>query len=321
MSTEQESTPLAIEIRGLTKIYRGGGRKAPPAVKDLSLEVHEGEVFGFIGPNGAGKSTTIKSLLGFLRPNSGTLKILGCPHSDISTRRRIGYLPEVASYYHFLTAREALWTYGRIFGISRSDLGNRVDEVLQQAGLADRADDRISTFSKGMTQRVGIAQALINDPDLLILDEPTSGLDPMGRREIRDLIVSLRRRGKTVFFSSHELSQVEEVCDRVAILRRGTLVKCGTLDELLPRSGGLEVVITKFDRNRFNQVCHWEHEVLDQRGDETTLLIPSICEMKSVVDVLDRIEADIRSIERRRLRLEDVFVKTVEGESIEGEVA
>jgi ABC-2 type transport system ATP-binding protein len=307
-----ENTSAAIRIQGLKKVYTRFGRCPHVAVSDLTLDVRRGEVFGFIGPNGAGKTTTIKCLLGFLRPTQGRLELLGRPHSDVRVRHRIGYLPEVASYYHYLTPREMLRMCGRIFKMPRRDLERRVQEVLEVVGLARREDDRIGTFSKGLTQRVGIAQALINDPDLLILDEPSSGLDPLGQREIRDLIVDLRGRGKTVFFSSHELSSVEEVCDRVAILRDGEIKRSGDLDSLLPRSHGLEIAVSQLDEALFRQRCRWPSQIVGRRGTETKLFIEVASEVREVLAVLDEVHAEVRSIERRRPRLEEVFRSTVE---------
>jgi ABC-2 type transport system ATP-binding protein len=304
----------AIRITDFTKVYRGFGQRPHTAVEDLSLEVTEGEVFGFLGPNGAGKSTTIKSLLGFLRPTRGRLEILGQSHSDVTTRRRIGYLPEVASYYHYLTPREMLRFYAKIFRLPRAGLSRRVDEVLDRVGLLPQADRRVGTFSKGMTQRVGIAQALINDPDLLILDEPTTGLDPLGQREIRDLIADLRARGKTVFFSSHELSRVEEVCDRAAILRQGRLVRLGALDELMPPQHGLEAVVAELDESALNGRSPWPVQVLSRRSAEVTVFLEGASDLSAALNLFSGLGAEVRLIERRRPRLEDVFVEAVSGE-------
>jgi ABC-2 type transport system ATP-binding protein len=304
----------AIRILEFTKVYKGFGQRSHTAVDDLSLEIAEGEVFGFLGPNGAGKSTTIKSLLGFLRPTRGRLEMLGRSHSDVATRRRIGYLPEVASYYHYLTPRETLRFYAKIFRLPRAGLSRRIDEVLDRVGLLPQADRRVGTFSKGMTQRVGIAQALINDPDLLILDEPTTGLDPLGQREIRDLIADLRSRGKTVFFSSHELSRVEEVCDRAAILRQGRLVRLGALDELMPPEHGLEAVVAELDESALRARSPWPVQVLSRRSAEVTVFLEGASDLRATMDLFGDLGAEVRLIERRRPRLEDVFVEAVSGE-------
>lgn len=207
-----------IEIRNLSIEYG-----AQPAVKNLSLSVRRGEVYGFIGPNGAGKSSTIRALLGFNRIASGEISILGVDARDETARARLGYLPETPTYYDFLTPVELLDSYGRIFGMGAEDRRTRIEELLGQVGLSDHAKKRIGKFSKGMQQRLGLAQAMLNDPELLILDEPASGLDPLGREEIRQLIESMKTRGRTVFFSSHELSEIETICDRVGMLVDGEL--------------------------------------------------------------------------------------------------
>lgn len=206
------------------------------ALHELDLEVRRGEIFGFIGPNGAGKSTTIKALLGFIFPASGTASVLGQPLGSMEAKSRLGYLPEVALYYKYLTAREILAMYGRLSGLSGSTLKSRVEETLKVVGLSDKSSILLSQFSKGMLQRVGLGQALIHDPELLILDEPASGLDPIGRHELRNIILELKSRGKTIFFSSHELSAVEALCDRVCILNKGRVVDYGDLNSILKPS-------------------------------------------------------------------------------------
>ncbi|HXP62148.1 MAG TPA: ABC transporter ATP-binding protein [Dongiaceae bacterium] len=223
-----------IEIRNLCVTYRSrGARKPEPAaVKNLSLSVRSGEVFGFLGPNGAGKTTTMNALLGFINASSGDAFLFGTNVREPIARQRIGYLPELTYYYKFLTAEELLRFYARIFGIPKPETERRIDLVLKLVELEGVRRRTIKTYSKGMQQRVGLAQALINDPDLLILDEPTSGLDPIGRMKVREIIARLKDEGKTVFFSSHELGEVETVCDRVAILHQGQLKVEGRVGEL-----------------------------------------------------------------------------------------
>lgn len=207
-----------IEIHDLRIDYG-----AQTAVKKLSLSVRRGEVYGFVGPNGAGKSSTIRAMLGFNRIAAGKISILGVDARDEAARARLGYLPETPTYYDFLTPVELLDSYARLFGMKAGDRKHRIGELLGQVGLSDHAGKRIGKFSKGMQQRLGLAQAMLNDPELLILDEPASGLDPLGRQEIRELIESMKARGRTVFFSSHELSEIETVCDRVGMLVAGDL--------------------------------------------------------------------------------------------------
>jgi ABC-2 type transport system ATP-binding protein len=210
---------------------RGQGPRV--ALKGLTLNVWQGEVFGFLGPNGAGKTTTMNALLGFVNASSGNAWMFGVNVREPIARQRLGYLPELTYYYKFLTAEEILRFYGRLFQIPRATLNARIDAVLKLVDLEQARSRQIKTYSKGMQQRVGLAQALINDPDLLILDEPTSGLDPVGRMQVRQVIQRLKGEGKTVFFSSHELGEAETVCDRVAILTQGELKAEGAVQELV----------------------------------------------------------------------------------------
>ena len=229
----------AIEINNLSVAF-GVGRQLVHAVRNLSLTVPEGAVFGFLGLNGAGKTTTMHVLLGFIEPTEGSAAVFGVDVRQSIARQRIGYLPEMAESYPFLTGREALYMAGRFFGLKGETLRRRVDVLLEMLNLTDAAHRRIGSYSRGMLQRIGLAQALVNDPDLVILDEPTGGLDPLGRMEVRRVIQSLRERGKTVFFSSHELSEVELVCDRIGIIARGRLVAEGRPSELVGTSERLE---------------------------------------------------------------------------------
>jgi len=205
------------------------------ALNGLDLRVNAGEVFGFLGPNGAGKTTTMNVLLGFLPPTSGTASLFGIDVRQPIARQRIGYLPENTYYYKFLTAEELLRFYARIFGLSQAEADQRIEKLIKLVELGHAAKRPIKTYSKGMQQRVGLAQALINNPDLLIFDEPTSGLDPLGRMKVREIIQRLKNEGKTVFFSSHELGEVETVCDRVAIVNQGELKVQGSVAELVAK--------------------------------------------------------------------------------------
>lgn len=234
----------AVEIEGLTKVFPVPlRRERVVAVRDLSLQVKEGEVYGLLGPNGSGKSTTLKILLGLVSPTGGTTRVFGHDSSKVASRRDVGYLPENPYFYKFLTGVETLRFFGRLCGMGRRELGKRVDELLDMAGLADARDRRVGSYSKGMLQRIGLAQALIHDPRLLVLDEPTAGVDPVGSREIRDLILGLKARGKTILLCSHLLSQVQEICDRVGILARGRLVREGRVEDLLSVRDRVEVVV------------------------------------------------------------------------------
>src|SRR4249919_1676832 len=223
-----------IEMRALSKTYRDfWGRPKVRALKALDLEIKRGEVFGLLGPNGSGKTTTIKLLLGLLFPTEGQALIFGKDATDVSKNQRLGYLPEESYLYRFLNAEETLDFYGRLFDIPYDELQERIDSLIKLVGL-DRARKRqLKEYSKGMTRRIGLAQALINEPELILLDEPTSGLDPIGTREMKDMILRLRDEGKTVLMSSHLLPDVQDVCDRIAILHQGELKELGRVDELL----------------------------------------------------------------------------------------
>src|SRR5947207_578710 len=238
----------AIRTEGLTKHYSVGFWRPRPyvALDGLSLEVAPAEIFGFLGPNGAGKTTTLKLLMQLVYPTSGAAWILGKPVGDLDVKRRIGYLPENPYFYDYLTADELLTYFANLFGYRGEDRRRRVAEVLDEVGIGAERRMQLRQFSKGMVQRVGIAQAILNDPELVILDEPMSGLDPLGRRDVRSLILRLRDRGCTVFFSSHVLSDAEALCSRVAILAKGRLVAAGRLAEMLPfRARGWELVVAR----------------------------------------------------------------------------
>jgi len=234
MSTPAAAGP-ALETSGLSKSYPTGAlhRGRRPALEELTLTVSRGEVFGYLGPNGAGKTTTLKLLLGLLRADRGTARVLGVPHTERSWRHRAGYLPENPYLYDYLTPQEYLDYAGRLFGMPAAERRERSGQVLQRVGLAESARVPMRRFSKGMLQRAGLAQALLNDPELVFLDEPMSGLDPIGRHMVKEIILDLRSRGRTVFFSTHILSDAESLCDRVALLRDGRLVTIGRLDEIL----------------------------------------------------------------------------------------
>lgn len=229
-----------VEILNLGKIYPPQvGQPAKTALKDATLTVSKGETFGLLGPNGAGKTTLQKILLGLIRPTSGTAQVLGAPPDDTRTRSRIGYLPENPYFYTYLTGLEFLGFCGGLFGLSGSTLQERSTKLLDRLGMTHAAKMPLRKYSKGMLQRIGVAQALINDPEIVFLDEPMSGLDPVGRRDLKNLILELKTEGKTIFFNSHILADVEALCDRVGILTAGRLVACGSVQEI-SGSGSLE---------------------------------------------------------------------------------
>jgi ABC-2 type transport system ATP-binding protein len=238
---------IVVETYQLSKIYRTGFwmNTKVPSLKDCTLKVYQGETFGLLGPNGAGKTTLLKTLLGIIQPTSGKALLLGKPLGDKTTKQKVGYLPENAYYYDFLTAWEFLGFIADIFQIPKSQHQQKILHLLDLVGLAQKTAKRkqLRQYSKGMLQRVGMAQALINDPEIVFFDEPMSGLDPMGRYQVRQIILSLKEQGKTIFFNSHVLSDVEKICDRIAILAQGELLNIGSLDEILGTKESYHVVV------------------------------------------------------------------------------
>lgn len=240
-----QKRPPVIEISGLHVEFKTSRGKIVTAVDGLNLSVEQGEVVGFVGPNGAGKTTTIKALMGFIGPTRGHAYIFGDPAGSISSRRRIGYLPEVALYYPFLTAREALRLYAKLAGIPRAQRESMLNNLIEKVGLSGRDCERLSGFSKGMLQRMGIAQAIMGEPDLLILDEVTSGLDPVARHDVRAILMNFKTQGKTVFFSSHELTEVALLCDRIILLDEGTVIEENELGHIMASEKCVVVRATK----------------------------------------------------------------------------
>jgi len=244
-----------METRNLTKVFRDfWGRPKVTAVKSLSLDVYKGEVFGLLGPNGSGKTTTLKMLLGLLFPTTGKISVLGKPANDVEKNERIGYLPEESYLYRFLNAEETLDFYGRLFKLSRAERRQRAKDLIQRVGLQNARKRPLKEYSKGMTRRIGLAQALINDPDLVLLDEPTSGLDPIGTREMKDLILDLKQRGKTVVMCSHLLADVQDVCDRIAILYAGELKILGKVEDLLKSQGETQLLTSELPQDAISEV-------------------------------------------------------------------
>jgi len=304
-----------IEIENLTHDYQTGfwSKRSLRALDGLSLRVEAGEVFGFLGPNGAGKTTTFKILMRMLRPTAGEARILGRPLDDLRMRARIGYLPERPYFYQHLTARELLLYCGALCDLPRDRAARRATELLDQVGLSDSADRRLRKFSKGMLQRVGLAQALINDPEVLFLDEPMSDLDPLGRREARELIAGLRARGKTIFFSSHILTDVEAMCDRVAILNRGRLVESGRLSEILKtRSNEIEVVVSGVNERTLDDLRMLVIEVEPTPGGARVRL-QSDRDIAPLLDVIHRVNGRLVSVSPVRESLEELFVREIGG--------
>jgi ABC-2 type transport system ATP-binding protein len=306
-----------IEIENLTKDFQIGFWKKRPvrALDHLHLSVEKGEVFGFLGPNGAGKTTTLKMLMSLIRPTSGTARILGEPAGSVGMHQRIGYLPENPYFYDYLTAEEFLSYVGRLFGIDRKTLNSKVDGLLENVGLAGASRLQLRKFSKGMIQRIGIAQAIINDPEVVFLDEPMSGLDPLGRREVRQVISSLKSRGVTVFFSSHILPDVEALCDRVAIMNRGKLQAAGALHEILKvKIQGHEVILSDVGpgtRAELEKLC----DQCATLGDRLYLRAATESQVCAVLSLAQAQGAGLISVNPIRPSLEDYFFQEVTGRS------
>jgi ABC-2 type transport system ATP-binding protein len=300
----------AIEITGLTKTYTVGfWRKRPKcALRPLTLNVEHGEIFGYLGPNGAGKTTTLKLLMGLIFPSGGSARILGKPIDDPSIKAQIGFLPEQPYFYDYLTATELLTYYAQLSGLPARERQRRVNDILHRVGLPDSGRTQLRKLSKGMLQRVGIAQAILHSPKVVFLDEPMSGLDPIGRREVRDLIATLKEEGKTVFFSTHILSDAEALCDRVAVLNKGELRGVGSVEELTSRAQGRIEVI--YHGSRVPALL--ESLVIESHatGDTTRIVVAQEC-LDAALDALRRAGARLVSVNPIRATLEDYFVEKV----------
>ncbi len=300
----------AIRIEGLVKRFRSGWPGRPPAtvLDGLSLSVREGEIFGFLGPNGSGKTTTIKVLMGLIRATAGTAEIFGKPAGDVEIRRRVGFLPEAPYFYDYLTAEEFLTFYGNLAGMGRDRLRARVPELLDMVGLAEARTRQLRKFSKGMLQRVGLAQALIHDPELVILDEPMSGLDPIGRKQVRDLILGLRDQGKTVFFSTHIIPDVEMICDRVGVIAKGKLLTTGRVDELASHghTQSVEIVCQGITVGDIPPIKAVAGRVL-QRGPQALIILPSPDRLEDILGEIRKHGGRLISVTPQKGSLEELF--------------
>jgi ABC-2 type transport system ATP-binding protein len=306
--------PMILRTEGLTKTFDVGAfrRRRVHAVEDLTLSVNEGEIFGFVGPNGAGKTTTIKMLMGLIYPSRGRAFIFDAPIPSKASKARIGYLPEYPAYYDFLTGLEALRFFAALAGVPKGAREERCRELLDLVGLPEAGDRQIRKYSKGMQQRLGIAQALVGDPSFVVLDEPMSGLDPIGRKEVRDLILELKRRGKTVFFSTHILPDVETLCDRVGVILEGRLRDVGRLDELLSagvRSVELTAVAPGSARDALSR-----GRLLSSDGDRLTVVFDEEPAADAAVRALLGAGGRVVALTPVRETLEDFFVRRLEEE-------
>ncbi len=304
---------VIVQVEDIVKDFRPGfGLRKKRVLDGISFDVREGEIYGFVGPNGAGKTTMVKLLMGLIRPSGGRARILGHDVSESAFRRHVGFQPENTYFYEYLTAREILRFYARLSGVPRSGREGRVEALLEQVGLSHAADARLRTYSKGMLQRVGIAQALVHDPRVVFLDEPMSGLDPIGRKEIRDLVLQLRREGKTVFMNTHILPDVEMVCDRVAIIVRGRIVHHGAIDQFLEEGqrevdlvlAGLAPEIPAQLEDAFGARIRGHGERIEVRVNEKNL--------QSVLGSAISAGAEVVSVTPHRVSLESIFLHAVE---------
>jgi ABC-2 type transport system ATP-binding protein len=309
------NTAPAIEAHNLRKEYH-----EKPAVADLTLTVERGEVFGFLGPNGAGKTTAVKMLLGLIAPTAGNGRLLGKPLGDPRGRQKVGFLPEHFRFHHWLTAREFLRLHADLYRIPPNVMQRRVRELLDLVGLASHADKQLRAFSKGMLQRIGLAQALLNEPEVVFLDEPTSGLDPMGRRLVRDIIRNLRQQGTTVFLNSHLLSEVEITCDRVAFIKRGEVVHKSSLESLI--DGELRVRIRARPPADM-ALSHWQAIVaglerwsqnVRVEGPVIHLTLTEEAALPAINRYLVEQKAEVYAVTPQTLSLEDLFIQVVESE-------
>ena len=299
---------LAIDVRAVRKTFRGRVN----ALCGVDMQTRRGEVFGLLGPNGAGKSTLVKIMLSVVRPSHVEGTVLGAPVGHKKTLRKIGYLPEKHRFPEYLSGRQAIEFAGEMCGVARVTRKRRADELLDLVGMRDWANRRMGTYSKGMQQRVGLAAAMVNQPDLVVLDEPTDGVDPAGRRDIRDILVEIRRRGASVFLNSHLLSELEMICDRVAVMVQGNVAAQGTIEELTADSRRYELVIE-------GKPPEWASEadlkISESHLDEkTTLLVANVSEASDIQGAVDRLRADKRvivSVKAVRESLEDLFMRYV----------
>ncbi len=307
----------AISVSDLSKTYQSGlfAGSSVLALDGVSLTVPKGTIFGLLGPNGAGKTTLVKILLGLVHPSGGTARLFGEPARRPGARERIGFLPENHRFPGFLTAEQTLHVYGRLANVSGAERDERIATLLDQVSLADRKDTKVRTFSKGMLQRLGLAQALLNEPDLLFLDEPTAGVDPVGRREIRDLVLELRDAGATIFLNSHLLSEVEKVCSQIAILRDGQIVREGTLDELTAVERTYDIATTPVPESIVEQTgltSSPDDAPTDSDLRRYRVQAEDRSSLNGLLDRLRSADVEIESITPLRRSLEDYFIDVVD---------
>ncbi len=308
-SKSDDSRLPAVEVEGLRKVY---GQII--AVDEISLVTYRGEAFGFLGPNGAGKSTVVKILTGLVTPTKGTVRVLGQPIKHVQSRKRVGYLPEFPSFHRWLQAREFLEFHGRLFGLRGTYLEKRITEVLEMVGLSGRGNQKLGTFSKGMLQRIGLAQAIIHKPELVILDELVSGLDPVGQRDMRELLRELKSEGTSIFLNSHLLADVEAICDRVAIINQGRILKVGAPADLFDKKKVLEVRVDHVSEELLKRLFAIARDVQQQEDKPGTLLIEIARDEQSadIADIVHACGARLYTLAPRHLSLEQIFFQTID---------
>lgn len=305
----------AIEITNLSKFFKGGARGEVRALDDVSLEVRPGEIFGLLGPNGAGKTTMVKLLLGSLHPTSGTASINGHNINAETARQNIGFLPESHRFPSYLTGRQMLLCFGGMTGLSRAIIKTKIDTLLQMVGMLEWQNTKLKKYSKGMMQRLGLAQALVNDPKLIFLDEPTDGVDPIGRREIRDILLSLKKQGKTIFLNSHLLSEVESVCDRVGILNKGKLIKSGPIEGLISTKPAYRVETAGLNDDIIDKIKESFPTAIIEDAI-ITITLDNSKQINGLVDLLRQSEIDVISVSPIKVSLEDSFMQLIKGEDV-----
>ncbi|MGB2869456.1 MAG: ABC transporter ATP-binding protein [Bacteroidota bacterium] len=303
----------AVESVAISKTYRNGVFKRTniQALKEVSIAVEAGEIFGLLGPNGAGKTTFVKLLLSIVHPTSGTATVLGKPIGTDKVKEYCGYLPENHRYPGFLSGRDTLLFFGRLNGLSEALMRDRIPTLLELVGLKDWAGLKTKKYSKGMLQRLGLAQALINDPQVLFLDEPTDGVDPIGRKEIRDILVGLKKKGTTIFLNSHLLSEVEAVCDRVAILNKGSVVKVGTISELTVQQLSYELHLDRLPSTPLMERLSSIAKGISVNQNVLVLVLGEKSDLNNIVDLLRGEEIAIESMTQQKTTLEDSFIKLI----------
>jgi ABC-2 type transport system ATP-binding protein len=308
-SKSDDSRSPAVEINGLRKVY---GQII--AVDDISLVTYRGEAFGFLGPNGAGKSTVVKILTGLVTPTKGTVRVLDQPINQVQSRRQVGYLPEFPSFHRWLKARDFLEFHGRLYGMRGNFLEKRIAEVLEMVGLSGRENQKLGTFSKGMLQRIGLAQAIIHKPELVILDELVSGLDPVGQRDMRELLRELKTEGTSIFLNSHLLADVEAICDRVAIINQGRILKVGAPAELFDKKKVLSVRLDHVSEELLKRLHAIALDIQHEEGDPNNLLIEIERDEQAadIADIVHACGARLYTLAPRHLSLEQIFFQTID---------